>query len=232
MAQHLTEEEQLERLKRWWADNGRSVVIGVVLAVVGYFGWQGWQAQQQQTREEASMLYDDLVEAATTEEGEAQTPEQYAKAAEFAEQLKSDYSGLLYASDAALLMAKVAVEHGKLEDAEANLRWVLEENPEGALNLLARLRLAQVLYGQGAYDQALTTLNGVEPGKYAAAFSELRGDVLMAQQQPAKARAAYQTALTELLPDQSSRREIIQMKLDDIQVAGEAPEAAASGADS
>lgn len=232
MAEHLTEEEQVERLKRWWADNGRSVVVGVVLAVVGYFGWQGWQSQQQQTQEAASVIYDDLLEAATTEEGEGQTEEQYEMVASLANELKSEYSDLLYARDAALLLAKVAVEHGKLEEAEANLRWILEQDPEAPLSLLARLRLAQVLYGQGDYEQALATLDGAEPGKYAAGYAELRGDILMAQDQPAKAKAAYETALDELLAEQGNRREIIQMKLDDIQVATDASEAAASEADS
>jgi len=38
VSDHITEEEQIEAFKRWWNENGRSVVVGIVLAVVGYFG--------------------------------------------------------------------------------------------------------------------------------------------------------------------------------------------------
>ncbi|MEX1033416.1 MAG: tetratricopeptide repeat protein [Cellvibrionaceae bacterium] len=217
MAQHLTEEEQLEKLKQWWAENGRFLVIGVLLAVVGYFGWQTWQSQQQQAREEASLLYDDLMSSVERTPGEALTEEQRLKADSITQELKSDYGKLLYASNAALLMAKLAVEEDDLEQAEQHLRWVLGRNHSEAISLLARLRLGQVLYGQGQYERALAALADAEPGSYTSAYAELRGDILVAKEQPAQAKAAYQVALDELLPAESNRANIIQMKLDDIQ---------------
>ena len=42
MADHITEEEQIEALKRWWDENGKQVVLAIVLTVGGYFGWQAW----------------------------------------------------------------------------------------------------------------------------------------------------------------------------------------------
>lgn len=231
MAQHLTEEEQLEKLKQWWSDNGRAVVVGVVLAVVGYFGWQGWQSQQQQARESASLLYEELTGVVVTEPGEPLSEEQRLQAASIVEELKSDYGNLLYASNAALLMARVAVEGGDLEESERQLRWVVEEGRGEELSLLARMRLAQVLYGQGDYDRALATLNEADPRAYAANYAEVRGDILVAKDQPAEAKEAYQTALDELLPAQNDRRNIIRMKLDDIQVSAD-DSAASTGAES
>jgi len=34
MAEHLNDEEQVEALKKWWSENGKSVVGGVVLGLV------------------------------------------------------------------------------------------------------------------------------------------------------------------------------------------------------
>jgi predicted negative regulator of RcsB-dependent stress response len=223
VAQHLTEEEQIEKLKRWWVDYGRSVLIGVVLAVVGYFGWQSWQGQRQEARESASVLYEELTEIVVTPPGETLSEERRAKAATIAAELKSEHSNLLYASHAALLMARVAVEQGDLAQAEQELSWLLEQDPSEALGLLARWRLAQVLYGQGEYERALATLDTVKPGAYAAGYAELRGDIFVAQGQLADGKAAYQTALNELLPAQNTRRDIIQMKLDAIQVDDVSP---------
>jgi predicted negative regulator of RcsB-dependent stress response len=228
VAQHLTEEEQLETLKRWWADYGRSIIIGIVLAVAAYFGWQGWQNQQQQTREEASVLYQELIDVVVN--AQSLSEQERAKAASIVGELKADYGKLLYAADAALLMAGVAVQQGDLEQAEQHLRWVLEQNTSEEMNLLARLRLAKVLYGQGEYQQALSLLEEAsDPGAYVAAYAELRGDLLLTQNQPAEAKAAYQTALDQLLPEQNSRRDIIQMKLDNVHVnsVANADEAAA-----
>lgn len=215
MAEHLTEEEQVEALKRWWAENGRSVIIGIVLAVGGYFGWQAWQNQQQEARETASLLFEELAATLSTDFGEPLSEDQRLRAESIVEELKSDHGKLLYASDAALLMARVAVDAGDLESAVAQLRWVVEQDRSQELSLLARHRLAQVLLAQGEHDRALTVLNAVEPGAYAAAYAELRGDILSAQGQLAQASAAYEAALNQLLPTQQARRSIIQMKLDD-----------------
>jgi predicted negative regulator of RcsB-dependent stress response len=60
---YRTEEEQLEALKRWWQENGRGIVLGVVLALGLGFGWQAWQTNQQTAAENASILYQQLLQA-------------------------------------------------------------------------------------------------------------------------------------------------------------------------
>jgi predicted negative regulator of RcsB-dependent stress response len=42
VADHITEEEQIEALKRWWEENGKQTLLGIALIVGGYFGWQAW----------------------------------------------------------------------------------------------------------------------------------------------------------------------------------------------
>lgn len=233
MAQHLTEEEQIAQLKNWWQENGRAIVIGIVLAVGGYFGWQAWQSNQQQAREAASLLYEDLTQTVVVPAGESLSEQQREKAASLVEELKSEYGNLLYAADAALLMSRVAVEQGDLEQAQAHLQWLVDQNPSEELTLLARLRLAQVQYGQGDLAAALSSLQTDNVGAYDAAYAELRGDVLLAQGEHQAARDAYQSALETLSPEQASRRDIIQMKLDDIQLSQQSEAAApAQGAES
>lgn len=215
MAEHLTEEEQLAALKRWWADNGRSVIIGVVLAIGGYFAWQAWQATQREARESASILYEELVRTLSSDTGYGLSEDERLRVESVVEELKAEHRKLLYASDAALLAARIAVEAGDLDAAARHLRWVVETSPYGEIALLARYRLAQVLLAQEDYAGALAVLSDTDAGAYAAAYSELRGDVLVAQGQLSEAGAAYEAALNQLLPTQQSRRSIIQMKLDD-----------------
>ena len=53
MSEFLTEEEQVERLKQWWKENGRSIIAGVVIGLGVFGSWQGWRAYQIQQAEAA-----------------------------------------------------------------------------------------------------------------------------------------------------------------------------------
>lgn len=232
MSQHLTEEEQIETIKRWWAENGRALLIGIVLALGVYFGWEAWQNQRQQAQETASILYEDLLETVVAQEpGQSLSSEQVTKAKSIVEEIKNEHGGSLYAVQAALFLAKVAIEQDDLALAESELRWASDKGDE-ILSPLAQLRLAKVLYGQEKYDEALSELDKLSSEAYAANVAELKGDIRSAQGRPEEARVAYQLALDELLPAQSNMRDIIQMKLDDVGGAPAAAQPAEQGAES
>ena len=42
-----TEEEQIARIKEWWQQNGKPLLVGGALAIVIVFGWQAWQQHQE-----------------------------------------------------------------------------------------------------------------------------------------------------------------------------------------
>ncbi|MGI1678583.1 MAG: tetratricopeptide repeat protein [Cellvibrionaceae bacterium] len=214
MSDHITEEEQIEAAKRWWNENGKSVVIGVVVAVVGYFGWQGWQTQQKTAAESASLLFEDMMQAAVVEPGQTITEDQLLKAQTIAEELKEDHSGSLYSNNAALWMAKLAVESGDLEKAHTELEWVIDHDANEGVEFIARLRLAQVQYSQKEFDKALSTLDEVKAGAFDTSFNELRGDIYVAQEKIDLAIETYEKILSDSNSAQSSRRDIVQMKLD------------------
>ncbi len=215
MSEHLTEEEQLEALKNWWKENGTSLIVGVVVAVGGYFGWQGWQGQQQQAAETASAIYQDVLTAVAVAD---MTDEQRATANHLSTQLKDQHSDSLYAHNAALLMAKLAVEAQQQDKAIEELQWLLEQQPAEEVALLTRLRLARVLADQQQYDQALSQLQGVEAKSFSASYAEVRGDIYLAQGKLNEARAAYQLALQQLSEKQAGNRNLLEMKLADLQL--------------
>ena len=47
MEPYNTEEEQVEALRRWWDENGRSTIAAIVIALAAGFGWQAWQKHDQ-----------------------------------------------------------------------------------------------------------------------------------------------------------------------------------------
>ena len=102
MADHLSEEEQIEAFKRWWAENGLQTILGVVLIVGGYFGWQGWQQAQQEQAGQASELYMEMVNIISSQAaGEPLNVAKRVAVETSAEQLKQDYAGSGYAQFAA-----------------------------------------------------------------------------------------------------------------------------------
>ena len=192
MESYRTEEEQVEALRRWWDENGRSTLVTIVLVLAATFGWQGWQRYDAQRMDSASDLYQQMLEAAAmAQEGVVTT----APVERLAAQLRSDYAGTTYAQFAALHQARVAVLAGDLEAAEADLRWVLGKADSGSETAaVAQLRLARVLAAGGNVEQALALLTPESTGKYQAAAAMARGDVLAAAGRPEEALAAYREA--------------------------------------
>lgn len=195
MEEYRTEEEQVEALRRWWQENGRSIVTAIVIALAAAFGWQAWQSHQEQTQEQASNTYQALLRALGAPGSASDSP----LAGELAEQLKGEYSSTTYAQFAAMHMAAKQVNEGKLEDAEANLRWVLGKSAVGSdMAQIAQLRLARVLAAAGETDQALAILDESDPGPYAASYAAAIGDAQFAAGNNTAARDAYIQALALL----------------------------------
>tara|TARA_R110000772_G_scaffold48089_2_gene109786 strand:+ start:2750 stop:3424 length:675 start_codon:yes stop_codon:yes gene_type:complete len=190
--QYRTEEEQVEALRRWWDENGRSILVAIVLVLAGTFAWQGWQRYDAQRTASASDLYQQMLEAAALAQEGAATA---APVSQLATQLRRDFAGTSYAQFAALHQARLAVLAGDLEAAEADLRWVLGKADGGSETaLVAQLRLARVVAAQDNVEQALALLAPEAMGKYQAAAAMARGDVLAGAGRAEEALAAYREA--------------------------------------
>lgn len=209
MADYRTEEEQIELLKKWWRENGRSVIAGVVIALVAFIGWSQWQAYQARRMDAAADLYQQLADA-TAAADSAQ------KASALAEQLRTDYANTVYGIFAGLHLAKDAIKANNLSRAAEQLAWVQQQRPDASLQPLVSLRVAQVQYAQNELDQALATLNGIKGKNMAwqAAIAELRGDIEAEQGKTEQARNSYQDALKSLeTAGNRERGAVLEVKL-------------------
>jgi len=184
VADHMQDEADLEAIKRWWDENGKSLIVAIVVAVAGTLGWQQYQAYEGSREQAASDLYATML-AIQLEEGDP------AALAEAAQTLKSEHSGSTYAQFAAMLEARIAVEDGDLEDAEAALRWALSAgDPRSDIGQLVQLRLARVLAASGAEDEALAIL-GQAGDAYPVAYAQAAGDIHLAAGRVEEALNAY-----------------------------------------
>ncbi|WP_313086282.1 YfgM family protein [Pseudomonas sp.] len=204
-----TEEEQLAQIREWWQRNGKPLLLGGALALVLVFGWQFWQRHQLAEAQNASAVYQQLLNAAL-QDGGVDT----AEVSRLGNLLQKEFAGTHYAQYGRLFVAKVAVETGRLDEAAAELQAVLDKPADKTLEELARQRLARVLAAQDKADAGLALLDGKAVDAFAASREELRGDLLVKLGRSEEAHAAY-TKAKELL-SQDAAIGGLQLKLDDL----------------
>ena len=194
MADHLDDDEQVEALKRWWDENGKSTMAAVVLAVAGTVGWQQYQGWSTQQAELASDAWG-AIDVALQSDDDRSTEDVRALAGA----LKDDFSRTVYARFAALQLAALAVEEGNLDVAESELRWALaKEDANSEMGQLIQLRLARVLADKGDTAAAMAILNS-GMGAYQAAYATAKGDIYVSEGRHAEALGAYREARAVLL---------------------------------
>lgn len=223
MATHLTEEEQLENLKRWWSDYGTTVVVAVVVGLGGFFGWNQYQKHVQNKASEASVVYEKFATAISEFEGDL-TEEQAAETRQLAQAVIDEDESSLYADFAELYLAKLAVQQKDYASAKTNLEKVIKRGTNDSMRDLARLRLARVHAAAGEIDRALALLSEPVLPAYTAAYAEVKGDVLLSQERLPEARAAYESALQALGTKLPQRRNLVQLKLDNTRTSADEPE--------
>jgi predicted negative regulator of RcsB-dependent stress response len=184
--EYLNEKEQWERVLAWLREQGPWIVAGVALALAVYGGWNYWQNRTQQRDLAAATRYDQVIEAFGRNDVNG--------GFRLADELVKAYPSTAYADQANLAAARIQVENKQLEPAAARLTQVLASTKDPELALVARLRLARVELAQGNADQALKTLDAVNPGAFAARYAQVRGDVLLAKGDRDGALKAYREA--------------------------------------
>ena len=198
------EQERIAELKAWWEDNRWYVLAAIVAAVlvfVGYRGWVWWSAREAQ---DAAAMFKPVADSIKTDDPK--------KVAQAADPLIAKHPRSYFASEAALVAAKVAFDKGELGEAQKRLEWVMEHGAETHRGV-ARLRLAAVLLDEKKYDDALKVLDANKDDAFGAPVDDLRGDIMLAQGRLDEARAAYKAAVDKSGPG-SPVRSIAGTKLE------------------
>ncbi len=202
-----TPEQELEALKSWWSENGRTLVLGIAIGLGGVFGWTWWQNHLRAQAEEASLIYQKLTEDVTADRHDSVRTQAAA--------IIKTYPKSGYAALAAMLAAKSAFEEKDFNEAKRQLQWIIKNSDKTSFRDVARIRLTRILVQEDKLDEAMTVLESVEEEAFGASASELRGDVLITKGDREGAREAYLKALTSNAISGPTRSRV-QMKLDDL----------------
>ena len=194
---HFAEDDDTQRIRAWWKKNGMGIVAGVAIGLVGVCGFKGWQAYTEDRALSASDVFQQML--ANDESGASE------QAKDSAQILVKDYRATPYGDLAYLMLAKLAAKKGELSNAMEALTHVMTKSKDPAMRQLARLRLSRVtlLAGDLVRAQELATTDDV--GGFESEYTEVLGDVLLAQHKYSDAAEAYDRALQALAPASSSR---------------------------
>lgn len=205
MALDLEEQEQVDEAKAWWKQHGNKVIWGVTAFLLVAAGWRGWQTWTHNQAAEASMLFDQSVQAASLNDLKS------AKAV--AAQIMENHASSAYSAPAAWLAGRINYESGDIKSARAQYEFALEHASDDGVKQLARLRLAALHFEEKDIPGALKLLEAPFDAAFTGLAEQLRGDLLAAQGKTAEARAAYKLAL-EKLGDKSSLKPLVEIRLD------------------
>lgn len=198
-----TEEQQVEALKKWWKENGKQVIVGAILGFGVIFGWRYYLDYSTKQSAQASALFEQIINA----DGSLNNVNKLA----VYEKIKGNYSSTPYQSAATLVIAKSYYQSGEKEKAVAILDELIDSNKYPVVALVAVERKARILLDMGKADAALKLLDR-KSSAFDAIFSELQGDAYVLKGDMARARDAYDKALSL----SKTGKQLLQMKRDNL----------------
>jgi len=200
------ENDQVDAVKRFFAENGKALAIGVVLGIGALVGWRYWTSHQAESAREASLAYQTAVTAIS-----ADKPQTLTAVEKFAAENQNTYGAL-----ASLEAAQQYVDKNDLAKAEANLQQGLKNTSDENLQALINLRLARIQVQQKQTDAALKTLDAIKGEGWVAIVADLRGEALLSKGDKQGARNAWSKGVES--NSSPALREMMQMKINNLSV--------------
>lgn len=186
----MTEEEQLESIKKWWKLHGNTIttIIAIVLLTVAGYRYYTWH--ENKLSQQASIAYEQMMLAMSHNNSK--------EVKAFASDLTNNYQNLVYSDIAHLTLAKEYVSSNNLKKAQFELNIVANRSKVLPLKQIAKIRLARLLAAQKLYSKALEALNNIDDKTYLPIVNELKGDMFTAEGKYAQAFDSYHQALGEI----------------------------------
>lgn len=220
---YFEETEQLARARRWLAEHGRHLALGVGLALFCYLAIWLWLDHRRAEALRAAELYPLYQQAvALAVPGASDFDERAEQAGDLVQQLRA--RGSLYAALASADLARLHAESGDAQRAAELMQWAHDHASDSGLRQLFALRLARILSSLGRHQDALELLDDPDVS-FASRYNEVRGDILLANGSWNEAAAAYQAVLGA---DNSADNEYMRLKLQHARQQAQSEEAAPS----
>lgn len=190
MSVYMTEDEQLESIKKWWGKYGTVITlcISLVLLTVAGFKYMHWH--QEKLMQQASITYENMMNEFSNHRNKA--------VRSYANQLIKNYDHTVYSDVAHMTLAKIYMSKDKLDTAKDELQVVANTSKMTALKQIAKIRIARILAADKSYAAALNELSVIVDNAYLPVINELKGDIYSAKGEYKEAISAYRLAIDEV----------------------------------
>ncbi|MBN9287129.1 MAG: hypothetical protein BGO43_14710 [Gammaproteobacteria bacterium 39-13] len=207
MDAYVTEEQQVEDLKKWFKKYGGilSWVVIIICLVASVFMY--WQHHQQVIREQASEQYMALLESIEKEDKTTANAK--------ADILLNRYASSPYAALASLVLASDAVQANDFKQAELHLNWVITNGKQIDFQRIAKIRLMRLFISQNKLDEAMQLYSDKKAGGFLTLMAELKGDILLKQKDIPGAKKAYELAYSSA-PEEGMHGPLLKMKMEEL----------------
>ncbi len=195
-----SEEEQVDKLKKWWDSNGKQIIAGAVIGLGAIFGWNSYVDYQDNKALDARALY--LSYASDSANVGAY------------DKLIKDHPSSSYADQGTLLMAKYLFDAGNYSLALDAIKPLMNRE-NSVIASTAILRTASLYLELGQHEEALSVLNIANANGFSGLFYNLTGDIYLDLGNNEEAKKNYALAI-ENITENSSLAQLIQIKLDDL----------------
>lgn len=204
MEVYSNENEQVDALRRFFANNGKALAVGVVLGIGALAGWRYWSSHQDSSSREVSAHYQQLTSAL-----DGNKPQTLEAVAKFASDNSNTYGAL-----ASLDLAKQYVDKNELAKAATQLQSGIKHTQNANLQAVMNLRLARIQLQQKQADEALKTLDSIKGEGWTAIVADIRGEALLSKGDKQGARDAWSKGIdSEASP---ALKEMMQMKMNNL----------------
>ena len=190
MSVYMTEDEQLEVMKKWWNRYGNLVTIFLSLILLCIAGYRYMHWHHDKITQQASITYENMMVALSNQDVKS--------VKSYANELVKDYSHSVYEDVAHMTLAKIYVSKNKLDQAKNELLVVANKSDMTTLKQIAKIRIARILAAEKSYSNALKELSVVDDQTYLPVINELKGDIYGATGKYQEAVAAYRLAIDEV----------------------------------
>lgn len=203
---HENEHDQVDAIKRFFIENSKALVVGVILGGGALVGWRYWDNHQTESVRAASLAYQNMMAAVNTDK-----PDSIPAAEKFAAENKNTYGAL-----ASMELAQQFVDKNELKKAEAQLQQGLTATNDENLKAVINLRLARVQVQLKQSDAALKTLDAIKGEGWTAIIADLRGEALLSKGDKKGARRSWEAGVNS---DASPALiEMMKMKINNLSI--------------
>nr|WP_222938447.1 YfgM family protein [Duffyella gerundensis] len=191
-------------MRRFFANNGKALAVGVIIGIGALAGWRYWTGHQVSNSAEISANYQKVTQAM-----QGDRPQTLEAVAKFASENNNTYGAL-----AALDLAKQYVDQQQLDQAASQLQTGLKATKDENLQAVLNLRLARVQLQQKQAEAALKTLDAVKGEGWSAIIADIRGEALLSKGDKQGARDAWSKGIAS---DASpALKQMMQMKMNNL----------------